>query len=203
MIKNKILTYFEKSIKKQYSSYSKEQIEIIMYGIEGLYITITKCIIIFSIAAILGLFKELIILLVFFNIIRITAFGMHAPNGLICLIISSLIFILGSYLTKVLIIDKTWFCIIYPIYLLLIAVFAPADTKKRPLINKKKRKIYKILSCLIVITFFAISIIINNNIIVNAMAIALLIEIMLIIPTTYKLFKLPYRNYKNYGLSNY
>ena len=55
-MKKKFLTLIENKIKKEYPKYSKEEIETIMYGVETIYITITKTIIIFSLAAVLGLF---------------------------------------------------------------------------------------------------------------------------------------------------
>ena len=72
---------------------SNKEINKMRYGLEGLYLTITKMIIIFFLAIILGIFKEVIILLILFNVIRYTAFGVHAKRSIDCLISSSLFFI--------------------------------------------------------------------------------------------------------------
>lgn len=200
-MKKKILSKIETEIIKQYPTYSKEKIEEIMYGVEGIYLTITKAIIIFSIALVLGIFKELIILLLMFNIIRLFAFGMHAPNGTICLILSTTIFIGCTYLCKILIIPKYLLYLLYLITLIIISLYSPADTVKRPLIKKRKRNTFKILSIIISIIYFFISIYIKNNLIINTMIIGLIIECILILPVTYKIFKLPYKNYLNYGLN--
>lgn len=200
-MKKFILRKIEESIRKQYPKYDNDKIDTIMYGIEGLYITIEKSIVIFTLAAILNILKPLLLLLLFFNIIRMFAFGMHAPNGIICLIISSAVFLFGAYLSKILYIDNIVLIIIYLICFILITIFSPADTIKRPLIKKSRRIRFKVLSMIIVISFLIISLYIKNNIIINSMCIAIIIECILINPLTYKMFNLPYNNYKNYGLN--
>ena len=80
----------------------------------------------------------------------------------------------------------------------LIGIFAPADTEKRPLINKKKRKIYKILSIIISIIYMTIAIVIKNNILSNCFIFAIVIQIIIMLPITYKIFGVSYNNYKAY-----
>lgn len=198
-MKKRVLNKIRKNLIKQYSDYNSDKIDVIMYGIEALYITLEKSIVIFSLSFILGIFKKLILLLIFFNIIRMFAFGMHAPTGFICLIMSSVIFLVGAYLLGVLTIPKNIIPCIYMVFIIIEFLFAPADTVKRPIVNKKKRKIFKLLSILVTTTYFIISIIISNKIIINAMLLSIIIECILILPLTYKIFKLPYNNYKNFG----
>lgn len=200
-MKKTILKKIEKAIRKQYPNYNDDKIEVIMYGIEGLYITITKTIVIFVLALILGIFKSLLFLLLFFNGIRLFAFGMHAPNGIICLIISTLLFISVAYISTFINLSDISIYIIYVICFISMLLFAPADTVKRPLIKRKKRIIYKILSLLVTILYFVISINITNKLIINTLTFGLIIECILINPLTYKVFKLPFNNYKNYGLN--
>lgn len=198
-MKKRVLNKIRKNLIKQYSDYNSDKIDVIMYGVEALYITLEKSIIIFSLSFIFGIFKELILLLIFFNIIRMFAFGMHAPTGFICLIMSSVIFLLSAYLLKILTIPKSIIPCIYMAFIFIEFLFAPADTVKRPIVKKKKRKIFKLLSILVTTTYFIISIIISNKVIINAMLLSILIECLLILPLTYKIFKLPYNNYKNFG----
>lgn len=200
-MKRKFLTLIKNKIKKEYPKYSKEEIETIMYGVETIYITVTKTIIIFSIAGILGIFKELLFLLIAFNIMRIPAFGLHASNGTICLIFSSLLFIISTILCKYVELPIYLVLILYILMLINIILYAPADTVKRPLINQKKRKRYKIISIIFTLLFFILSMIIKDNLVVNSLTFGLLIECILINPLTYKMFKMPYKNYKNYDLN--
>ena len=88
--------------------------------------------------------------------------------------------------------------IIGSILTITISIFSPADTKKRPIINKKRRKIYKILSTIISIIYVLLSVKIENNYIENCLIFSIILQNILISPITYKIFKLPYNNYKEY-----
>lgn len=200
-MKNYFLKKIRKEIIKQYPKYSKDKVDEIMYGVEGIYLTITKTIIISLIALILGVFKELIFLLISFNFIRLFAFGIHANKSWICLLFSSTLFLSGAYLCKILVIPKNILITLFLIVLLIISIYAPSDTVKRPLIKKKRRIIFKILSIAVVIIYFILTLIIKNNLFINAIIIGLIIECILILPTTYMIFKMPYKNYKSYGLN--
>lgn len=200
-MKKRFLKKIKIDIEKQYPNYSKEKIEEIMYGIEGIYLTITKTIIICLLALILGILKELIVLLIAFNFIRLFAFGMHANKSWICLIFSSTLFLGGAYLCKIITIPNITCFILYAVVLIIISIYSPADTVKRPLIKKKRRIKFKILSIITVLVYFVITILIKNNLIINSLIIGLLIECILILPITYKTFKMPYKNYINYGLN--
>lgn len=200
-MKKRFLSYIRSNIKKQYPKYSEDKLDEIMYGVEGIYLTITKSIIILALSLILGIFKELIYLLVAFNFIRLFAFGMHANNSLTCLIFSSFVFLSGAALCKYVVLSKELIYALYLIVLIIIAIYSPADTIKRPLIKKKKRIRFKILSILTVIIYFVTSLFIKDNLIINSLIFGLIVECILILPITYKVFKLPYKNYVKYGLS--
>lgn len=200
-MKKRFLKKMRALISKQYPDYSNDKLDEIMYGIEGIYLTITKCIVIFTIAIILGIIKEMLLLLLTYNFIRLFAFGMHANKSWICLVFSSSIFILGTYLCKYVSINDYLLYLLYLIVLIIVIIYAPADTVKRPLIKKKKRNIFKLLSVLVVILYFILSLVIDNNLIKNCLIIGLIIECILINPLTYKIFNMPYNNYKKYGLN--
>ena len=200
-MKKRFLKKIRTAIKKQYPNYNDDKIDEIMYGIEGLYLTFTKTVVICIIALILGIFKELICLLVAFNFIRLFAFGMHASKSSICLIFSSLVFIIFSILCKYIILPKYLLYILYLLVLVIISIYAPADTIKRPLIKRKKRIKFKILSIMVVIIYFILTLVSKNNLFINSLIFGLLIECILINPITYKVFKMPYKNYITYNLN--
>ena len=177
---------------------SQRDIDKIKYGLEGLYLTITKLIFIIIVSIILGIWKETLLLIIIFNGIRLTAFGVHAKRSIDCLISSTLFFILFPILCIKLTIPLIVKVILFIPLTVLIGIFAPADTEKRPLINKKKRKIYKILSIIISIIYMTIAIVIKNNILSNCFIFAIVIQIIIMLPITYKIFGVSYNNYKTY-----
>ena len=183
---------------KRNGKYSDEQIEIITYGLEGIYLSFTKMVILFSLAYILGIVKEFIILLISYNIIRSQAFGIHATKSVYCLISSILLFIGGALVCKYVNLPF-WFslssAIICDICLLL---YAPADTEKHPLVNKRKRKRFKFISFFLGIAFTFLILLFKDSFIVNYLVIGMIESILMILPITYKVFNLPYANYKTY-----
>lgn len=177
---------------------SQRDIDKIKYGLEGLYLTITKLIFIIIVSIILGIWKETLLLILIFNGIRLTSFGVHAKRSIDCLISSTLFFILFPIICIKFSIPLIVKVILFIPLTVLIGIFAPADTEKRPLINKKKRKIYKMLSIMISIIYMTIAIVIKDNTLSNCFIFAIVIQIIIMLPITYKLFGVSYNNYKTY-----
>lgn len=183
---------------KENTDYDDVKLKEIEYGIVSIYLTISKIIIISILAFVLGIFKEMIICTIFFNIIRMPAFGLHATKSWICLLSSAITFLLVPILSIYLNINVIIKAIICSACIILMYKNAPADTKKKPIVNKKRRFVYKTLSTILAIIFSFIAILINDQFISNALIFALIIENILISPLVYKLFKLPYNNYITY-----
>lgn len=197
MVKNFVVNSSMNLI-KDLNKYDKIQLEEIKYGIESIYLTITKFVIITLISLLLGLQKEMLLLLILFNILRITAFGLHASKSIYCWISSSIAFIGIPFICKNITFSNIIYIILPIICLLCFILYAPADTVKRPLINQKKRKIYKFFSITLCIIYLIMIIILKNILFKNLLMFSLILESILILPITYKVFKLPYKNYLNY-----
>lgn len=197
-MKKKFLDYSEKIIRKNKKNITDDEIEVIRYGLESIYLTNTKIILIFLLAIILGIFKEVLIMLLSYNVIRLVAFGLHSKSSIGCLITSIVLFIVGSYVSIYLYIPRIIKVIGAVIFIILICLYAPADTQKRPLINKRKRTIYKVLSITISIIMSLYFTIYYKSYISNYLFIGLMEEVIMILPITYKLSGVPYNNYKTY-----
>lgn len=185
-------------IKTYYPSFDNIKLKEIRYGIEAFYMTFTKLIAIIIISLIIKSFKETMLLLIFFNVLRLTAFGLHASKSYICWISSILVFILLPIIAKSFEIPPFINIVVAFLSLLSYILYAPADTKKRPLVNKKKRIIYKVLTIITGLIYIIFLIFSENYVIKNSITFAMLVQTILIIPATYKFFRLPYRNYLNY-----
>lgn len=183
---------------KKYKNYTDREIEIIKYGLEGIYLTLTKTIAVFIIATLLGYLVESIIFLFMCGILRMASFGLHAKKSWMCLISSIIIFNIVPIVAKNISINIYIKIILTLIGIILIYKNSPADTYKRPIVSKKRRKILKIISTFISITYFIIILIIKNQFISNCLLFSILVQNVLISPLTYKLFNLPYNNYISY-----
>ena len=199
MIKNFIINNSISLVNKT-NKYNNTELEEIKYGLESIYLAMTKVVVILFISACIGLFKEAVLFLLIFNLVRATAFGLHASKSIWCWISSSISFLLIPFICKNVIFPTIFYIVASIITVIIFLLYAPADTVKRPLINKKKRKMYKTLSVITALIFISLIFIIDNFLIKNMLIFALILESILILPITYKIFKLPYRNYLNYKL---
>lgn len=190
---NKCMNYI-----KKYNNCSDIRLKEIEYGLVSIYLTFSKMIIISIMALILGIFKEMLIFMLFFNILRIFGFGLHATKSWICLLSSSLIFIGIPTICINININIYLKIIICCLNIIFMYKNSPADTYKRPIVNKKRRETYKIICTILAITFSFIAILIKSEFISNCLIFALILENALISPLVYKLFKLPYNNYITY-----
>ena len=175
---------------------SEDEKEKLSYGLEGIYMTITKLIIIFLIALVLGFIKEFIITLILFNIIRFPGFGFHASKSIVCLISSTALILGLPYLFTNIEVSLNIKIILCLCSIITFIICAPSDTWKRPLTNRKKRIFRKIGACSLAIIYSVLIIMFNGKEISDLLLSALLIETVLISPIMYLLFDEPYKNYK-------
>lgn len=178
----------------KYKKYDKKDIERLKYGLEGIYLTITKLVIIILLSIILGIFKEIIILLFLFNIIRYFGFGVHAGKSIDCLITSIFLFILLPFIFLKLNVDKNILYLLSIISLISFIPWAPADTIKRPFKNRTKKLIRKILTLSVGIIYFFISIVTSNIIFSKLLLLAILVQGIVINPLIYIILRQPYHN---------
>ena len=195
-MKEKFLNNLSSKIKDKYN-YSDTKIKEIRYGLETIYVSIIKLTILLIISFFIHTTKEICIFYLLYALLRLTGFGLHAKNTLQCYLLTIPTFILIPYLIKTIILNNYYYYIII-MFIILLSIYAPADTEKRPLINKKKRIIYKICTIIISLIYFIFIITSNNYIIKNAMSFSIILETLLVLPISYRLLNLNYSNYKRY-----
>lgn len=202
-MKKRIINYCIKSIKNNCDTkYDEIKLAEIKYGLEAIYLTVTKMIIIIIVALLLGIFKEMITIMLLYNVLRITGFGIHAKKSWMCLTSSLIIFIGCPFLALHLTIPFIVKVILCGLCVIAYYLYAPADTEKHPLIHKRKRNAYRIITVITSLIYTFLCLYTTNSFLSNAILFALIIEVMMILPISYKIFKLPYNNYKNYLLQN-
>lgn len=184
-----------------YPDYDSSKLDEIRYGLEAIYLSLTKVVVILLVSLLLGLFKEAVILLLFFNGLRSFAFGIHATKSWMCWIASSLLFIGLPYVclhlnmplvTQYFVLAVTFICFL---------LYAPADTKKRPLVRKNRRIKFKLLTITVAVIYILLYFYTNSMFLKNVIMCSMLLEAVLIHPLTYRVFKLPYKNYEGYVFS--
>lgn len=191
---NKNLEYVCKY--KEYSELDKIKIK---YGLEVLYTIITKTIGILLISFLLKSFKETIVLMLLYTSLRLFGHGIHAHKSSQCWIASILCYGIFPLLMKYVIIKHKYILILWIFAFICFTIWAPADTPKKPLINKRKRLLCKIGTLTSSIILLIVSFISNNQLINNGIFYSLIMNIIVINPLTYRLFNIPFNNYKKFN----
>ena len=196
-MKNLVLNSLINNIQRYYS-YDEIKLKEIRYGLEAIYLSIIKLILVFIISILLNTTKELILLFIFYGLLRLTGFGLHAKKSIHCWLTSIPTFTIIPFLIKNFSINEKYMYIPLVICFILLSIFAPSDTEKRPLIRKRKRIIYKILTIILTTSYIIYILYSNNNYVNNILFYSTIIETLLVIPLSYKLLGLKYNNYKRY-----
>lgn len=184
-----------------YPDYDSSKLDEIRYGLEAIYLSLTKVVVILLVSLLLGLFKEAVILLFFFNGLRSFAFGIHATKSWMCWIASSLLFIGLPYVCLHINLPLVIQYFVLAVTFICFLLYAPADTKKRPLVRKNRRIKFKLLTIIVAVIYILLYFYTNSMFLKNVIMCSMLLEAVLIHPLTYRVFKLPYKNYKGYVFS--
>ena len=164
---DKFCAYLTKKIRKEMPEVDDERAEVIMYGLQNIIGELPKGIIILIIAYILGIFKLTVISILIIEPYRCVSGGVHMKTHIGCIIYTLLLYsgssLLGKYIVltgnvKIMLAIAIWiFCMI------MIKLYAPADTENLPILRKKERKQKQILSYIIITSEILIAIFIKNT----------------------------------------
>lgn len=178
-------------IRKEIPDVDDERAEIINYGLQLLIGEIPKTLIIIGIAWILGVLDLTILALILMLPYRTASGGVHLKTHIGCIIATSVFYIGNAILSKYLIIEKTIQYILVGVIwipsMLIIKLYAPADTEAVPILRKKERKIKKILSYITMSASLIIALLINNTVVSNILIFGTLFQTITISRFMYKI----------------
>lgn len=184
-------------LKKNNACDSKQE-KIFKYTLESLYSFFTKSFVILLLAFILKTFKITFVTLLLYSILRGFTFGIHATKNTYCWIISLTTYIFLPLFIKYFTFPSYLIYAAYVLGIIAIILWAPSDTKARPLISKKKRIFNKFIALFFSSILIILSIFINNQNLKEILSVVLLLNLISTNPITYYIFKQPYKNYRFY-----
>lgn len=155
-MKDKVVDYFLEKIKRNNKDLDIIKLEELRYGLLGLYTLITKTSVIILFSIILGFFKEFIIFLIFYSLLRGVGYGTHAKSNIMCWIYSTVLLLGVPYIFTLLKLSNIARSIIWSICFLNFIIFCPADTDKRPMINKVRKLKFKLVILIISIIYLVL-----------------------------------------------
>ena len=193
-------------IRKKMPEVDDERAEVINYGLQLVMGEIPKTFIILFIAYILGVFKLTLLSMLFILPYRAVSGGTHLHTHIGCIIATTIFYsgnaILSKYIVFPDIYIKCIFIVLVWIFsMIMIKLYAPADTIDLPILRKKERKIKKMLSYIIMTISLIIAALINNSIISNLLIFGMLFQSIVITRFMFNITKNKY-GYEEYCKNN-
>ena len=197
----KICTYIVNQMRKQMPDIDDEKAEIITYGIELIIGEIPKIFLLFVLSFILGIGWYTVFAYVALIPYRASSGGFHLKTHIGCIIGSSVFYYGIVYLSKFIILNLVQKYIIIVIALIfgviMVSLYAPADTENIPIISKKERKRKKVLSYITLVLTLTASVFIKDSIISNILIFGVIVQSFMISRLAYLLTNNKY-GYKVY-----
>lgn len=188
---DKICTYLTNRIRKEMPEVDDEQAEIIMYGLQNIIGELPKGIIILVIAYFLGIFKLTLMSVLIIAPYRCFSGGVHMKTHIGCIIYTLILYsgsaLLGKYIALVGITKYIVAFVVWTFCMIMIKLYAPADTENVPILREKERKQKRIFSYIILTVEFVIAVLINNTTIAGIIIFGDLIQTLTITRLAYKI----------------
>lgn len=197
-----ICTFLTNRIRKEMPEIDDERAEVINYGLQNIVGEIPKTFLVFIIAFILGMLKEVLFMFIVLIPYRGASGGFHLKTHLGCIVGTTAFYcgvvllsqhvILGD-ITKYILIGISW---IFGMFM--IKLYAPADTENVPILSKKDRKKKQMIAYITYSLGLIAALLIQDNVISNILLFGNLLQTLTITKLAYRLTKNKY-GYEVYG----
>ncbi len=189
---DKFCNYIVKKIRNKMPEIDNERAEVIKYGLELIIGEIPKIFLLFIIGFLLGIGKLTLFAFLIMLPYRALTGGFHLKTHLGCIICTNLFYCGNVMLSKYIVFDPIIIkyiaiALIWIFSMMMINIYAPADTENLPILNSKERKIKKRLSYIIATIELVIAIFIPNSVIANIIIFGILLQTLSITRIAYKL----------------
>ena len=188
---DKFCTFLVNKMRNEMPDIDDERAEVIMYGLQIIIGEIPKIFITLLIAYFLGVFKLTLLTVMILMPYRVSSGGFHLKTHIGCIVSTTLYYCGIAVLAKqISIAQNIEYILAFGIWIfgmIMIKLYAPADTENVPILRKSERKQKQILSYITFTLGLIIAIIIKNPIISNILLFGNLIQSMMITRLAYRL----------------
>lgn len=194
---DKICLFLTHKIRKEMPEIDDERAEVIDYGLHLLVGELPKNFIILGIAYILGIFKLTLLTVILLLPYRIASGGFHLKTHIGCILGTLLIYcgiakiscyiIFYNQFLKYIITLSVWI-----FGMIMVHLYAPADTENIPILSKKERKHKKNMSYIFLTMGLIASCVIQINEISNILLLSYFVQSVSITRLAYKITKNKY-----------
>ena len=198
----KICESLTKKIQEQMPEVDNERAEVIKSGLEIIIGEIPKLILLVVVAIILKIGWLVVFAYLTMLPYKVMAGGFHLKTNIGCLIGTFTVYYGNVLMSKYMVIEPIYlkYIIIIATWIfsiIMISLYAPADTINLPILRKKERKTKKILSYIFATIMLIGSLVIKNNTLANILLTNVIVESVCISRLAYKITKNEY-GYENY-----
>lgn len=180
----KFCSYIVGKMRKQMPEIDDEKAEVLMYGIQLIIGEIPKMFLLFALGFLLGIGWYTIFAYIALIPYRAPSGGFHLKSHLGCIIGSSVFYYGIVYLSKFLTLDTIQKYILVSIALIfgiiMVSLYAPADTESIPILSQKERKRKKILSYITLVLTLLAGVLIQDKVISNILIIGVIVQTIMI-----------------------
>lgn len=194
---DKICDKLMKRIRAKMPEVDDERAEVIKYGLELIIGELPKMFLLFIIAWLLGIFKYALISFAIILPYKLVSGGVHLKTHIGCILGTSLFYCGNVFISKYINIPDIknqiiFSAIILTFAIIMISLYAPADTENVPILRKKERAKKKIISYIIVTAMIIISFLVKDRVISNMFRVGVLLQSIMISKLTYNIFKVKF-----------
>ena len=178
---DKFCEFLTNKIRQEMPEVDEERAEVILYGIQLVVGEIPKFFIMIGMSIILGVWWQT--LLAFFLILpyRICSGGFHLKTHLGCIICTNLFYCGNAFVSNMWnfpndISKYVTIAVIFILGIIMVSLYAPADTENLPILTKKERKTKRILSYVFLTINLVVALVIPNTVVANILIFGTLIQ---------------------------
>ena len=199
---DKICTFLTKKIRQEMPEVDDERAEVINYGLQNIIGEIPKIFLLLIIAFLLQMLKEVLFMFLALLLYRGASGGFHLKTHLGCILGTTLFYCGTVFLSQNIVLDEIIKYIVIGIGwifgMIMIRLYAPADTENVPILSKKDRRKKQIISYITFSIGLIAAIFIQNSVISNILIFGNLLQTLTITRIAYRLTKNKY-GYEVYG----
>ena len=201
MIDN-ICTFLTNRIRKEMPEIDDERAEVINYGLQNIIGEVPKIFLLFIISFFLGMLKEVLFMFIVLSPYRGASGGFHLKTHLGCIIGTTAFYCGIVFLSQYVVLgDMTKYIftgVIWIFGMIMIKLYAPADTENVPILSKKDRKKKQMIAYITYTIGLIAALLIQDNVISNILLFGNLLQTLTITKFAYRLTKNKY-GYEVYG----
>ena len=188
---DKFCTCLVNRMRKEMPDIDDERAEIITYGLQLIIGEIPKFFITLLVAYLLGVLKLTLLTILVLLPYRISSGGFHLKTHLGCIVSTTLYYCGVPMLAKNIVIAQNieyiLALVIWVFGMIMVKLYAPADTENLPILRKSERRQKQVLSYITLTLGILLAIVIPNQVISNILLIGNLIQSMMITRLAYKI----------------